>query len=180
MPTSANTGLPAPFATLTPPNPWSITPFARSGKRRASPSGSATRGRYMTWQESSGAKGRRSKALDPPGEEVEGVPIPIPPHRSFDRTLRSPAPDFPFGGRAPRPVLGQLAGSRGQNMDGGLGKVPRHITPGCRLRSSLRSSLRPTLGLSRRLPGAANGAPALRVRQPETLAEMPKSNRIFF
>ena len=42
------------------------------------------------------------------------------------------------------------------------------LTPGCRLRS-LRS-LRPTLGPSRRLPGAANGAPARRVRQPETLA----------
>ena len=39
------------------------------------------------------------------------------------------------------------------------------LTPGCRLRS-LRS-LRPTLGLSRRLPEAANAAPALRVRQPE-------------
>ena len=46
FPPSHNTGLPASFAALTSPNPWSVTPFARGGKRRASPSGSATRGRY--------------------------------------------------------------------------------------------------------------------------------------
>ncbi len=49
--TSHNTGLPAPVASLLPPNPWSVTPFAKSGKRRASPSGSATRRRYVQlWQ----------------------------------------------------------------------------------------------------------------------------------
>ena len=42
-------GVPAAFlaALVTAPNPWSVTPFAKGGKRRASPSGSATRGRYM-------------------------------------------------------------------------------------------------------------------------------------
>ena len=44
--TAPNTGLPASFAALPPPNPWSVTPFAKGGKRRASPAGSATRSRY--------------------------------------------------------------------------------------------------------------------------------------
>ena len=37
--------MPASFlaSLVTSPNPWSVTPFARGGKRRASPSGSATR-----------------------------------------------------------------------------------------------------------------------------------------
>ena len=104
----------------------------------------------MTWQEMSGAKGGGREKLFPPGEAVEGVPLPIPPHRSFDRALRSPAPDFPFGGLSPRPVLGPLAGSWWQSVNGGGGKEPRHLTPGCRLRS--RCSLRPTVPLSRGLP----------------------------
>jgi hypothetical protein len=46
-----------------------------------------------------------------------------------------------------------------------------HITPRCRLQS-LRS-FRPTLARSRHLLGDANAAPVLRVRQRETLADMP-------
>jgi hypothetical protein len=58
-----------------------------------------------------------------------------------------------------------------------VSEIPLRLTPGCRLRS-LRS-LRPTLGPSRRLLGDANGAPALRVRQPGAVrrnAQKPTQN----
>ena len=47
--TSANTGLPAPVATLLPPNPCAVMPFAekQERKRPALTAGSATRGRYV-------------------------------------------------------------------------------------------------------------------------------------
>ena len=54
-------------------------------------------------------------------------------------------------------------------------KTALHLTPGCRLQS-LRS-FRPTLGPSHRLLRGANGAPALRVRQPETLCERQSKMR---
>ena len=78
-------------------------------------------------------------------------------------------------GREPRARGGEKAVASDSlgwygRIDGDVAWGALHITPGCRLRSSLCSSLRPTLGLSRRLPGAANAAPARRVRQPETLA----------
>jgi hypothetical protein len=57
--------------------------------------------------------------------------------------------------------------SRYPEINGGGCECLLQLTPGCRLQS-LRS-FRPTLGLSRRLPGAANAAPALRVRQPEAV-----------
>ena len=93
---------------------------------------------------------------------------------------RSPCTDKPLGVATWHPlcgfpgvssaVLGRESGDRSSSI---CVRIPRRITPGCRLQS-LRS-FRPTLGLSRRLPKAANGAPALRVRQPETLCEMPKN-----
>ena len=81
--TSANTGLPAPFAVLTPPNPWSVTPFARVGKRRAGPAGSATRGRYTTWDKN---KQQFVAASPEATEECCELPLglsPIAPFRLF-------------------------------------------------------------------------------------------------
>ena len=113
----------------------------------------------MTWQEMSGAKGGGREKLFPPGEAVEGVPLPIPPTGASIEPCGAAAPDFPFGGLSPRPVLGPLVGLWGQRVDGGLRKGPRHLTPGCRLRS--RCSLRPTLAWSRHLlrSKSANAAP---------------------
>ncbi|MCG3770944.1 MAG: hypothetical protein JW384_02124 [Nitrosomonadaceae bacterium] len=49
MPPAPNTGLPAPVATLLPPNPCAVMPFAekQGRKRPALTAGSATRGRYV-------------------------------------------------------------------------------------------------------------------------------------
>ena len=104
---SPNTGLPAPVTSFLPPNPCAVMPFAKKKgrKRPALTAGSAARERYMTWQESSGAKGRRSKALDPPGEEVERMPIPIPPPRSFAQPCGAPPLISPLAGVPPAPFL---------------------------------------------------------------------------
>ena len=60
----------------------------------------------MTWQESSGAKGRRSKALGPPGEEVERVAGPHCPSTVAPIGAAEPPPRFsPLAHWPPAPFL---------------------------------------------------------------------------
>ena len=77
---SHNTGLPAPFAALTSPNPWSVTPFAEKRKWRAVLAGSATRNVIRKQRKTKAERQKDRITVGGMGRHLDGFPAKVNPH----------------------------------------------------------------------------------------------------